>query len=247
MPQFQREFKLWVKTQNLSEDQYLTALLECPERPPANTWLWTCSDREETSSPLTFDEVWEQLDVRGCRLPEDHYHQMLKNFPSFSQLVLHEAHDKKQRFWNLVEEADLSGERFSNAELKNLIFDKIPYETAATLRNKQSEEKVKTWWAEVDGFDASANKLSVREALQKCSPTSFSKLKFTENTWKIKFHEHEDPDLFVQVLNRGVSFRGHRLRVRKWVFSYTPKELWEEVERLADAANQNYHEGPGGW
>ena len=71
-------------------------------------------------------------------------------------------------------------------------------------------------------------------------------MKFTENTWKIKFHEHEDRDLFVQVLNRGVSFDGHRLKAKNWVFSYTPKELWEEVERLADAANQNFHEGLGG-
>ena len=245
-PQFQREFKLWVKTQKLQDDQFLMALLDCLEGAPANTWLRTWSDREDTSSPLTFDEVWEQLEVCGSRLPEDHYHQMLKNFPSFSRLILHEVQDKKQRFWNLVEEAEHSGEKLSSAELKSLIFDKIPSETAATLRNKQSEEKVKTWWAEVEGFDASANKFSVREALQKCSPTSFSKVKFTEETWKIKFHEHEDRDLFVQVLNRGVSFHGHRLKAKNWVFSYTPKELWEEVERLADAANQNFHEGLGG-
>ena len=77
----------------------------------------------------------------------------------------------------------------------------------------------------MDAFDASANKFSVREALQKCSPTSFSKVKFTENTWKIKFHEYEDRDLFVQVLNRGVNFHGQRLRARNWVFSCTPKEL----------------------
>ena len=71
-------------------------------------------------------------------------------------------------------------------------------------------------------------------------------MKFTENTWKIKFNEHEDRDLFVQVLNRGVSFHGHRLKAKNWVFSFTLKELWEEVERLADAANQNVHEGLGG-
>ena len=224
-PQFQREFKQWVKTQKLQDDQFLMVLLDCLEGAPANTWLRTWSDREDTSSPLTFDEVWEQLEVRGSRLPEDHYHQMLKNFPSFSRLILHEVQDKKQRFWNLVEEAEHSGEKFSSAGLKSLIFDKIPSETAATLRNKQSEEKVKTWWAEVEGFDASANEFSVREALQKCSPTSFSKVKFTENTWKIKFHEQEDRDLFVQVLNRGVSFHGHRLKAKNWVFSYTPKEL----------------------
>ena len=245
-PQFQRESTLWVKTQKLQDDQFLMALLDCLEGAPANTWLRTSSDREDTSSRLTFDEVWEQLEVRGSQLPEDHYHQMLKNVPSFSRLILHEVQDKKQRFWNLVEEAEHSGEKFSSAELKSLIFDKIPSETAATLWNKQSEEKVKTWWAEVEGFDASANKFSVREALQKCSPTSFSKVKFTEETWKIKFHEHEDRDLFVQVLNRGVSFHGHRLKAKNWVFSYTPKELWEEVERLADAANQNFHEGLGG-
>ena len=82
-PQFQREFKLWVKTQKLDEDQYVTALLDCLKVPQANTWLRTWSDREETSFPLTFDEVWEQLGVRGSRVPEDHYHQMLKNSPHF--------------------------------------------------------------------------------------------------------------------------------------------------------------------
>ena len=236
-----------MKPQKLHEDQYLTALLDCLEGLPANTWLQTWNDREETSSSLTFDEVWEQLEVRGSRLPEDRYLQMLKNFPCFSRLILHEVQDKKQCFWNLVEEADHSGERFPNAELKNLIFDKIPSETAVTLRNKQSEEKVKTWWAEVDGFDASADKFSVPEALEKSSPTSFSKVKFSENTLKMMFNEHEDRDLFVQIINRGVSFHGQRLKARNWVFLYTPKELWAEVDRLADAANQNYHEGPGGW
>ena len=39
--QFQREFKLWVKTQELQDDQFLMALLDCLEGPPANTWLRT--------------------------------------------------------------------------------------------------------------------------------------------------------------------------------------------------------------
>ena len=30
-PQFQREFKLWVKTQKLQDDQFLMALLDCLE------------------------------------------------------------------------------------------------------------------------------------------------------------------------------------------------------------------------
>ena len=52
--------------------------------------------------------------------------------------------------------------------------------------------------------------------------------------------------MFVQVLNRGVSLHGRRLTARNWVFSYTPEELCEEVEQLADAANKTYHEGFGG-
>ena len=117
-----------------------------------------------------FDEVWEQLEVRGSRLPEDHYHQMLRNFPSFLRLILHEVQDKKHRFWNLVEEADHSGEKFSNAELKNLVFDKILSETAATLRSKQSEEKVNTWWAEVDGLNPSADKFFSSGSTSKVFP-----------------------------------------------------------------------------
>ena len=99
-PQFQREFTLWVKTQKLHEDEFVTALLDCLEQPPANTWPQTWSDREETISPLTFDDVWELLEVHGCRLLEDHRHQMLKNFPSFSRLILHEVQDNQQHFWS---------------------------------------------------------------------------------------------------------------------------------------------------
>ena len=44
---------------------------------------------------------------------------MVKNFPSSPGLILHEVQDQKQRFSNLVEQADHSGENFSNAELKN--------------------------------------------------------------------------------------------------------------------------------
>ena len=71
---FEREFKLWPKTQKLQEDQFLTAPLDCLEGPPARTWRRTWSDREGTSSRLTFDEVWEKLDVGGSGLPDDHHH-----------------------------------------------------------------------------------------------------------------------------------------------------------------------------
>ena len=70
-------------------------------------------------------------------------------------------------------------------------------------------------------------------------------MKFTENTGKIKFNEHEDRDLFVKVLNRGVSFHGHRLKAGTGCFR-SPAGNVGRVERLADAANQNFHEGLGG-
>ena len=104
---------------------------------------------------------------------------MLKNLPSFSRFIIHGVQDKKQRFWNLVEEAQHAEEKFSNVELQNLSFDKVASETATIFRNKQSKGKVKTWWVEVEGFDAPANKFSVGESLQKCSPISFSQVKLT--------------------------------------------------------------------
>ena len=76
----------------------------------------------------------------GGSLPPD-----AEEFPLIFAINLHEVQDKKQRFWKLFEVADDSGEKFSNAELKKLILGKIPSETAATLLNKQSEEKVRTW------------------------------------------------------------------------------------------------------
>ena len=91
------------------------------------------------ASPLIFDEVWEHQEVQGSGLHEDH--QMLRNFPSFSRLPLHEDLDKKQHFWNLVGRADHSGEKFSHAELKHKNCDKIPSEIAPNLPTKKSEEK----------------------------------------------------------------------------------------------------------
>ena len=67
-PQFQREFKLWVKTQKLQDDQFLMALLDCLEGAPANTWLRTWSDREDSSSPLPLmrcGNSWGYVDP-GC-------------------------------------------------------------------------------------------------------------------------------------------------------------------------------------
>ena len=102
---------------------------------------------------------------------------------------------------------------------------KIPPETAAHLRSSQADEKSKNLWCGVEGFDPTANKFTVGESLQKCSPCGRSKLKKTGETWKIKFHETEDRDLFVRVLNKGVSFPGRRLQARNWLFSYSPEEL----------------------
>ena len=47
----------------------------------------------------------------------------------------------------------------------------------------------------------------------------------------------EDKDLFVQVLNRGVTFHWHRMRARHGVFSYALKEVWRDIERLGTFAN----------
>ena len=44
--------------------------------------------------------------------------------------------------------------------------------------------------------------VSAQGDLQKCTRTSFSKVKLTKETCKIGFHEHEDRELFVQISER---------------------------------------------
>ena len=43
-----------------------------------------------------------------------------------------------------MNEAESAGEHLSDSELKAIIFAKMPAETAASLRQKQSNEKVKS-------------------------------------------------------------------------------------------------------
>ena len=142
-----------------------------------------------------------------------------------------------------MNEAESAGEHLSDGELKAIIFAKMPADTAASLRQEQSNEKVKSWWNEVTGFPKGSGRFQVRDALKKCSPTNFSKYKEKDGAWRLKFAEKEDRDIFNEVVNRGVSFGGTWLLAKPWVFSFTPTELWEELEKLADANHQQFHEG----
>ena len=67
---------------------------------------------------------------------------MPKNFPSFSRFILHEVQDKKQHFWILFEQADHSGEKYSNAEFKILILNRNLSETAAETRPRGQEQRL---------------------------------------------------------------------------------------------------------
>ena len=240
---FKREFSLWVGKNKLRDDEKLDALLECLEGPIRDTWIKSYTDRADSSNPLTYSELFALLEGRGSRLPEDHYRTLLTSFPTISKLILHEVQNKRLRFENLVNEAESAWEHLSDGELKAIIFAKMPADTAASLKQEQSNEKVKSWWTEVKGFPKGSGRFHVRDALKKCSPTNFSKCKEKDGAWRLKFAEKEDRDIFNEVVNRGVSFGGTRLVAKPWVFSFTPTELWEELEKLADANHQQFHEG----
>ena len=201
------------------------------------------TDRADSSNPLTYSELFAVLEGQGSRLPEDHYQTLLTSFPNIPKLILHEVQNKRQQFENLVNEADSAGEHLSNGELKAIIFAKIPADTAASLRQEQSNKKVKSWWTEVTGFPKGSGHFQVRDALRKSSRTNVSRSKEKDGAWRLKFPENEDRDIFNEVVNPGVSFGGTWLVAMPGVFSFTPTELWGELEKLADANHQQFHEG----
>ena len=242
---FKREFSLWVGKNMLRDDEKLDALLECIEGRICDTRIKSYTDRAESSNPLTYSELFALLEGRGSRLPEDHYRIRLTSFPTIPKLILHEVQNKRQRFENLVNEAESAGEYLSDGELKAVMFAKMPADTAASLRQEQSNEKVKSWWTEVTGFPKKSGLFQLRDALKKFSPTNVSKCKEKDGVWRLKFAEKEDRDIFHEVVKRGVSFAKTRLVAKPWVFSFTPTELWEGFEKLADSNHQQFHQGLG--
>ena len=112
---------------------------------------------------------------------------------------------------NLVNEAESAGEHLSDGDLKAIIFAKMPADTAASLRQEQSNEKVKSLWTEVTGFPKSMGRFQVRDALKKCSPCNFFKSKEKDGVWRLNFAEKADRVVFTEVVDRGVSFKGTRL------------------------------------
>ena len=149
---FKREFSLWVGKNKLRDDKKLDALLECLEGPIRDTWIKSYTDRADSSNPLTYSDLFALLEGRGSRLPEDHYRTLLISFPNIPKLILQEVQNKRLRFENLVNEAESAGEHLSDGKSKAIIFAKMPADTAASLRQEQSNEKVKSWWTEVTGF-----------------------------------------------------------------------------------------------
>ena len=176
-------------------------------------------------------------------LPEDHYRTVLTSFPNIHKLMLHDVQNKRQQFENLVNEAESAWERLLDGELKAFMFARIPADTAASLTQDQSSEKVKSWWTEVTRFPKSMGRFQVRDALKKCPPSNFSKCKENDGVWRLKFADKEDRDISNKVLNLGVSFGATQLVAKPWVFSFPPTELLEVLEKLADANHQQPHEG----
>ena len=113
---FKREFSLWVGNNKLRDDKKLDALLQCLEGPICDTWIKSYTDRADSSNPLTYSELVALLEGRGSRLPEDHYRTLLTSFPNNPKLILHEVQNKRQRFENLVNEAESAGEHLSDGE-----------------------------------------------------------------------------------------------------------------------------------
>ena len=241
---FKREFSLWVGKNKLQDDEKLDGLLECLEGPIRDTWIKSYTDRADSSNPLTYSELFALLEGQGSRLPEDHYRNLLTSFSNIPKLIFHEVQNKWHRFENMVNEAESAGEHLSDGESKGIIFAKMPADTAASLKQEQSNEKVNSWWTEVTGFPKGASGcFQVRDTLKKCSPTNVSQCKEKDGAWGLKLAEKEDGDIFNDVVNRGVSFGGTRLLAKPWVFSFTPTELWEALEKLAGANRQQFHEG----
>ena len=111
---FKREFSLWVGNNKLRDDEKLDALLECLESPILDTWIKSYTDRADPSNAPTYNELYAVLEGRGSRLSEDHYRPLLTFFPNIPKLVLHEVQNKRQRFGNLVNEAESGGEHLSD-------------------------------------------------------------------------------------------------------------------------------------
>ena len=174
-------------------------------------------------------------------MPENHYRTLLTSFPNIPKLILHEVQNKRQRFENLLNEAESAGEHLSDGELKAIIFAKMSADTAAALRQGQSNKKVKSRWTKVTGFPEGSSRFEVRDARNKCSPTIVSKCKEKDGAWRLKFAEKEDRDIYNEAITRGVSFGETRLVAKPWFFSFTPTE-WSE-EKLVDANHQQFHEG----
>ena len=240
---FKREFSLFAGKSKLCDNEQLDALLECPEGPIRDIWIKFYTDRANSSNPLICSGLFSVLEGRGSRLPEDHYQTLLTSFQNIPKLILHEVLNKQQRFENLVGEGESAGKHLSHGELKPIIFAKMPADTAASLKQEQSDEKVTSWWTEVTEFPTRMGRFQVEDALKSCSPCSFSRCTVKDGVWRFKLVEKEDRNIFNDVVNRGVSLGGTRLVAKISVFRFTPTEMWDESGKFADANNQQFREG----
>ena len=145
-----------------------------------------------------------------------------------------------------MNEAESAGEHLSDGQLKPIIFAKMPADTSASLRQQQSDEKVKSWWTEVTGFPGSMGRFRVRDAPKKWSPSIVSKSNQEDGVRRLGFAEKEDRDILNKLVNQGFPFVGTRLVAKPWVFSFTPLNWGMSWRELVDANHKQFHEGLSG-
>ena len=242
---FERQFMVWLQTEKLDKELWILGLMHCLTGKLRESTYNLYVERQNQGDPLTYEELYRSLKKKGSRLPEDHYRNRFENFRAIKKSFLEEIQIARQDWEFLVQEAENSGERLSEGEMKKILLSKLTPETKQKIRDSQADQKVLGNWVEVRGLPNTMGKMAVRELLHSISATGLKDITIREGRWRVGFHDSEQSEFFCSMVDGKVKYKGTVLKMRPWIFSYGVEQISDQLEKYANLERQKSQDAHG--
>ena len=242
---FERQFMVWLQTEKLGGELSILGLMDCLTGKLRESTYNLYVERQNQADPLTYEELYRSLKIKGSRLPEDHYRNRLENFRATKKLFFEEIQIARQDWEFLVQEAENSGEGLPEGEMKKILLSKLTPDTKQRIRDSQADQNVLGNWVEVRGLPETMGKMAVLQLLHSISATGLKDITIREGRWRVGFHDSEQSEFFCSMVDGKVRYEGTVLTVRPSIFSYGVEQILDQLEKYANLERQKSQDAQG--
>ena len=114
---FEIQFMVWLQTEKLDKELRIPGLMDWLTGKLRESTYNLYVERQNQGDPLTYEELWQSLEKKGSRFPEDIHRNRPENFRAIKKFFLEEIRIARQDWEFLVQEAESAGQDLSEGKM----------------------------------------------------------------------------------------------------------------------------------